>query len=557
MATSKLCDTHHVSSWKDITVENIPLRSWKLSRSGRFRIAFDLPDNPPADRVHLIFAVRAPEVEEWYPGAPVVQQHDFKVSAGKSAGSYVVDTNFADREWHNGRWNVYVHVDDGDNQRVFEFKFSVKQRRYLYMHVRQAHLVGDTVMFPYLTRRRTLAFLYREREWYDSPWYQKKELSAAAVHRAFHKHFDKQRIWIVYEKKCERAQDNGFYFFKWCMENLPAEERKRIYYVINPTSSDYDRVKPYGRNVLKFLSFRHYLYCIAAEMLVGSETKMHLSPWRSRPAYTKHKLVKTMTFFLQHGVMALKRTDEGLGANGYHPSNYFLVSSEREQQIITDNFGYDAAHVPVLGLARWDALQDRSNPSAPTILLMPTWRGWLSYSSDEEFLETEYYQGYANLLNDPALEACLAEHNATLLVSLHPLFLHLQHLLASNNSHVKIIDPSERPLNEIIMECSAMITDYSSAIWDVVYQGKPALFYQFDKPLYMELTGSYVDFETELPGPCYEDADSLIEGIKQTIEGGFVPPPEYVEKASRWYAHRDRGNCRRIYEYALEIERSM
>ena len=73
----------------------------------------------------------------------------------------------------------------------------------------------------------------------------------------------------------------------------------------------------------------------------------------------------------------------------------------------------------------------------------------------------------------------------------------------------------------------------------------------------MEMTGSYIDFETELPGPCYQDSESLIEGLRQTIEGGFVPAPEYVERASRWYAHRDRNNCQRIYEYALEIERSM
>ena len=148
----------------------------------------------------------------------------------------------------------------------------------------------------------------------------------------------------MYEKQCERAQDNGFYFFKYCMENLPPEERKRIFFVIDPHSTDYERVKPYSSNVLKFMSYRQFLYCIAAEMLVGSETKIHLSPVRSRPGYTKHKLAKTMTFFLQHGVMAFKRTDKRMGATGWHPVDYFLVSSEREQDVITGSSGLGSTY---------------------------------------------------------------------------------------------------------------------------------------------------------------------------------------------------------------------
>jgi CDP-glycerol glycerophosphotransferase (TagB/SpsB family) len=122
---------------------------------------------------------------------------------------------------------------------------------------------------------------------------------------------------------------------------------------------------------------------------------------------------------------------------------------------------------------------------------------------------------------------------------------------------VQVLRPDDAPLNQIIMGCSAMVTDYSSAVWDAVYQGKPALFFQFDRPLYMEKTGSYIDFETELPGAYYLDAQSLIEGLRKTIENGFVPTADEVEAASRWYAHRDKNNCKRIYECAREIERTL
>lgn len=544
-------------------MENIPLERWSLSRKGHLSLTIRIPSEVLSDSyttVRILIAQREDGMGEWTPESEGIQQF-IDVKALDEHGKYQAEIDLATLQWHDARWDVIALVGEKsqpiEDQTPFELKCTAKQRRQFYKHAFQAYLPGNTIVIPYLTGRRTFALIYRERTWYDSPWYLAKEVAAWFTYRAFKKSLEAKRIWIVYEKQCERAQDNGFYFFKYCMENLPPEERKRIFFVIDPHSTDYERVKPYSSNVLKFMSYRQFLYCIAAEMLVGSETKIHLSPVRSRPGYTKHKLAKTMTFFLQHGVMAFKRTDKRMGATGWHPVDYFLVSSEREQDVITGSFGYDAEHVPVLGQARWDALEDHSDPAAPKILLMPTWREWLSNDSEEEFMQTDFYQSYQQLLNDPALEECLAEHNATLQVFLHPLFLHLSHLFNSKNEHVQILQPDDAPLNQIIMGCSAMVTDYSSAVWDAVYQGKPALFFHFDRPLYMEKTGSYIDFETELPGDCYMDAQSLIDGLRKTIEGGFVPSEQQEASVARWYAHRDKNNCKRIYECALEIERTL
>lgn len=50
------------------------------------------------------------------------------------------------------------------------------------------------------------------------------------------------------------------------------------------------------------------------------------------------------------------------------------------------------------------------------------------------------------------------------------------------------------------MRCRMLITDYSSVCWDVLYQDKPSLFYQFDIDKYNEAHGSYIDMDTELFG---------------------------------------------------------
>ena len=59
------------------------------------------------------------------------------------------------------------------------------------------------------------------------------------------------------------------------------------------------------------------------------------------------------------------------------------------------------------------------------------------------------------------------------------------------------------------------------------------------------------------PGECYRDAHALIEGIRTTIEGGFVPTNQQEAASKLWFAHRDRNNCRRIYECALKIEKTL
>ena len=546
-------------------MESIPLGDWSLSKNGRLRISFMLPNAKTERSVRIIIAQREDGSGEYDAEAPCIRNYFGAQPDNGNRGVYKADIDLTSCQWHEARWDIVVEVNPdgaagkdgsaGGSEQLYELKASKKQRQHLYRTATQAYLPGNAIVIPYLSSRRCLDLIYRERTPYDAPSYLRKELLAMAVYRLRKDSFRKRGIWLVYEKQCMRAQDNGFYFFKYCMENLPPEERRRIFFVIDKNSPDYPRVAPYRDNVLEFMSFKYFLYCLGAEMLVGSETKIHLSPQRSRPSYTKHKLKSTMTFFLQHGVMAFKRTDKRMGATGWHPSNYFLVSSEAEQDVITGNFGYDAAHVPVLGQARWDALEDHRTPDAPAILLMPTWREWLGDASDEEFEKTDFYQSYQRLLNSPRLDAFLEAHNATLQVFLHPLFLDRAELFHSPSSRVQVLKPNDAPLNEIIMGCSAMVTDYSSAVWDAIYMDKPALFFQFDRALYLEKTGSYIDFETDLPGDCYFDANALIDGLEQSAEQGFEPSDQQKRVASRWYAHRDHDNCKRIYECALQIER--
>ena len=75
------------------------------------------------------------------------------------------------------------------------------------------------------------------------------------------------------------AQDNGYYFFKHCMEqDEEAFLNKKIYYIIDKDSPDRSKVEPYKNRILDFMSIRHMVYLLAADLIVSSDSRYHAVP---------------------------------------------------------------------------------------------------------------------------------------------------------------------------------------------------------------------------------------------------------------------------------------
>ncbi|MDO4532404.1 MAG: CDP-glycerol glycerophosphotransferase family protein, partial [Coriobacteriia bacterium] len=180
--------------------------------------------------------------------------------------------------------------------------------------------VGDGhIVFPYATKGGKLAFIYRERHKSDVAITKVRECAAFIVFAVGHAYWARKRLWLVYEKFCSLAQDNGYYFFEYCMEHAPQDIRKNIYYVIDKDSPEYERVKKYDRNVVDFMSFRHMLYVMVAKIYIASDARSHLYQWRPKPSLVQPRIAKHKIFFLQHGVTAMKRVDYLFGMNGSNP----------------------------------------------------------------------------------------------------------------------------------------------------------------------------------------------------------------------------------------------
>ncbi|MCD8368621.1 MAG: CDP-glycerol glycerophosphotransferase family protein [Clostridiales bacterium] len=364
----------------------------------------------------------------------------------------------------------------------------------------------------------------------------------------------RRRIMLCYEKFGSMAQDNGFYFFRHCMEHgMEKQMHRRIYFVIDKAQPDYqERLLPYKDHVIQFMSLKHMVYLLSASLLVSSDSKSHAYAWRTKESLIlpyirrRKKLV-----FLQHGVIAMKRVDF-YRKGGAYEADLFVSSNRREHDIIAQYLDYPPEDVILTGLARWDVLEDRHLPEKH-ILLMPTWRNWLDEAPDEVFVESDYYQNYMALLNDPRLAALLTQYDLYLDFYIHPKFKgYMARFSISGSERVRLIPFGEEPLNRLLMECRLMVTDYSSASWDVYYQKKPVLFYQFDVAQYNETTGAYIDFDTELFGERVFTPEELLEALKRYAQADFALPERYAALHGERFAYLDKNNSRRVCEEILK-----
>lgn len=515
-------------------------------RGGILRITFDLkPGSLKYQKSILRFRNKLLEDAISY---------DFKTVRIKENGDLLrikITLDLHTIAWNGLYWDVMIQLFDPDTERTSLIQILIPPRRRMFMkflYNGSFHTPDDFYVYPYYTGATKLALVNRAREQYDGFDIVLKEFTAMFLYNIAKPYWKKKHICLVDEKYSTRAQDNGYYFFKHCMEH--DEEKylgQKIYYVITKDSPDYDMIRPYKKNVVHFMTIRHMCYILAAELLVSTDARSHIYAQRSRHSIFTRYTKKLPFVFLQHGVTALKRVDFFYGKGKPGSCDLFVVTSEKEKQIVIDNFDYEPDEVINTGFARWDVLKDKSQNSHD-ILVMPTWRSWLEGASDREFEESDYFQHYAALLNSQRFKDILEKYDLHANFYLHAIFqAHTESFhIASDRIHLKSF--GDTPVNELLMQCKMLITDYSSVCWDVLYQNKPTLFYQFDLDKYNEAHGSYIDMKTDLFGDRTETLDQLLDSLEKTIQNGFRMEPKYEKMQQEYFQFEDHEHSRHICE---------
>lgn len=356
---------------------------------------------------------------------------------------------------------------------------------------------------------------------------------------------NKQKVWLIGENMAMVAQDNGFTFFEYCLNN---GKKEKVFYVSKPNNKDIERLAPYEKNVLRYDSFKHMYYFNLAEYLIVSHGNRDVMPTIMNQQINNNK---KPIIYLQHGIIAMKKVF--FNKDSYNGMiKKFIVTSEREKDILVKQMNFNPWQVCITGLARFDNLENVTKEQK-TILLMPTWREWI-LDNEEQFIQSEFYIRYKGLIDNVELKGLLKKYNVRLKVYLH---IEMQkkygHLFNLYDKYIEIINLGEKTVQDLLKESDLMITDYSSVALDFNYLRKPVIFYHFDLEEYMYYRGSFIDLNTELPGDVCVNEKELIDIVKRYISNDFKYDEKYNATSELFYDYHDKNNCERIYNEIKSI----
>lgn len=477
---------------------------------------------------------------------------EYKKNKTKALIKFSIDLSLLELE--NYYWDFYIKVDIAGETYYIRIKnpsLTVRLRLNSNLINQSYEYNNGFWVYPYITSINTIALIYKEKEEYEDYKYYIKETLAFYFYLLFKWFYKQKNIWLVFEKFADGAQDNGYYFFKYCYNE---RKEKKLFYIIKPDSPDIKNLKGMNDRVLNFMSFKYMVYLYAANLLVSSESKNHVYNLRAQKGRLKKALTHKKIVFLQHGVIGLKRIDHIFNKSGPNAVDLFMVSSEYEKKIVMENFLYDDREVVITGLCRWDIIHDQSEGES-SVLLMPTWRSWMDDMPKEKFVLTDYYKNYVELLNSNELQNVLDNHKINLNFYIHPKFKYYIDKFNSKNERIKIYQSGDEKLNQLLMKSSMLITDYSSVAWDMYYQKKPVVFYQFDINEYNKHQGSYLNMENDLFGDRAFEKEDLINLIDRYASRSFKEKDKYKKMRDKYFKYNDKKNASRAYRAIMDNEK--
>lgn len=358
----------------------------------------------------------------------------------------------------------------------------------------------------------------------------------------------KKDIWIIAENG-DDAKDNGYTFFKYIMDRKIKENRKDVYYVITKKSVYYKNLKKYNKNILYRNSIKHNIYTIAATKYISSQIGSGL-PFPQIVFNLQGTFIyRFKSIFLQHGITQ-NRVKCLLPEES--KVDLFCCAGKKEFDFVINELGYEQEQVKKTGFCRYDWLKDESKDNNK-ILMMFTWRKQFE-ENEEEFLKSNYYKTIQELLTNQKLEQFLEHENLEIYMCLHDNMMPYKSKFITNSTRIKIVDKTQKSIQELLRECKYLITDYSSIAFDFAYMKKPLQYFQFDYEEFREkhLQEGYWNYEEGF-GKVTHTIDECIDELIENSRNNFKMEQQYIDRTKDFYIFTDDKNSERTYDEIKKV----
>ena len=370
---------------------------------------------------------------------------------------------------------------------------------------------------------------------------------AACVIGIAARHTEKYKgLWLIAERKTE-ARDNGLHFFKYMNEN---HRDINTAFIIGRDSPDYERVSRLGA-VIQPNTFSHMLAFACAAVRISTHY-MGCAPDTYRFTVLKiHNLVFGREVVIRHGI-----TSNDLKELHYPNArmDMLVCSAVPEYENMKNTYGHPRGVVQRLGLCRYDRLLSPHRVERQ-ILIMPTWRYFLRSLSDEDFVKSEYYNQFSQLINDTKLIDTLEKYDYKAVMYLHYELQPYSELFKSISSRVRVLKKDEADVQDLLMSSAMLITDYSSVFFDFAYMEKPLAYLQFDEEKFYstQYGRGYFNSHSDGFGPVFDNAEMTAEYICKMAEEGMCVDSEYAKRADKFFGLRKANHCEKTYMAIKEL----
>lgn len=356
----------------------------------------------------------------------------------------------------------------------------------------------------------------------------------------------KKKINLFYEKFAAKAEEGVYDICKLCKNS----NRTRNYFVIDKNSPYYEEIKN-DKNVIVKNSFKFYWLFYNTNCFIASEAPSHLNVLRSNNKYFRKATYDKKFVFLQHGIIYMKN----LGINSTFSkqkegeSNYMVVSSEKERDVVAEMLGYDEEQLIKTGLGMYSKIEyNHINQKSDNIVtIMLTWKPYEEQLYD--FEKSSYYKNVVDIYN--MLAKYIKKDN--IIIIGHPKAYSLLVNTGLKNSLWN------KPISKALEKTKLLITDYSSVCYNSFYQGAGVIFYQEDLEKYETENGKLIPNNDEYIGKRAFNLKELESIIKETIENNNIKldkvrTKEFENNYKTINEFTDGKNIDRIYEKLVELK---
>ncbi|WP_455940661.1 CDP-glycerol:glycerophosphate glycerophosphotransferase [Helicobacter pullorum] len=364
------------------------------------------------------------------------------------------------------------------------------------------------------------------------------------IRKEFQKRLPKSNIWLLMDRDYE-ADDNAEHLYRYIMQNHP---KQKIVFALRKESSDWKRLEKEGFNLVEFGSYRFRKIINKSSKVISSHADSYLM---------RYITFRQQFIFLQHGVI---KNDLSKWLNSRKIDLFITSTKEEHNSIVNDynRYKFGKKEVVLTGLARHDTLLKNNQNSIKQVLVMPTWRHYLSglmignsgiRKLKDDFRESKYFQKWNSLLNSDVLQKLCKKYSYAIVFNPHPNIMpYLKDFEIP--SFVSIASENES-LQDLFCKSSLMITDYSSVAFEMAYLGKSVIYYQFDKEEFFSshtLQKGYFDYEKDGFGPVVENEENLLKQLENFLRNDCKPFGIYKDNIDSTFAFKDGRCCERNYK---------